>query len=52
MEKVAQTFIIYAAVKTAEEKARVELEKAKKDFKFQEYSLLTHLAIPLFTISE
>jgi len=31
MEKVAQTFIIYAAVKTAEEKARVEMEKAKKE---------------------
>ena len=31
MEKVAQMFIIYTAVKTAEEKARVEMEKAKKE---------------------
>ena len=31
MEKVAQMFIIYTAVKTAEEKARVEMERAKKE---------------------
>jgi len=31
MEKVAQIFIVYTAVKTAEEKARVEMEKAKKE---------------------
>ena len=31
MEKVAQMFLLYTAVKTAEEKARVEMENAKKE---------------------